>query len=259
MMTDWAPDLPDVKPTAVIFHISRCGSTLISQMLSCAEQNTVLAEVPIFDHILRLPFCEPSYQLSQVNLMLVAALKYYGRINDDGASRVFIKTDSWHIFFYDQLRALLPDTPFILLYRRPDEVARSHRKVPGMHVVPGLIEPELFGIKIKEPWRIRPDVYLAKVLESYLAKYLEIAENDRNAMLVNYSEGPVTILQKVAAFSNFVFGEDELEKMAERSRYHSKRPDEPFGEESGSDIPASLEHAMKLYHKLDEKRITGSR
>src|ERR1043165_8503267 len=33
-----------LKPTGFIFHLSRCGSTLISQMLAALEQNIVISE-----------------------------------------------------------------------------------------------------------------------------------------------------------------------------------------------------------------------
>jgi hypothetical protein len=255
MILDWADGLDAVAPAAVIFHISRCGSTLISQMLAGVEENIVLTEVPVFDHILRLPFSERAYDKEQANKLLAAAIKLYGQKRTGPEKRLFIKADSWHIAFYDQIRAIFPQTPFILLYRRPDEVARSHRKQSGMHAVPGLMEPELFGIDTKEPWLIDRDTYLAQVLESYLSSYLEIAQNDKNVLLVNYNEGPMAILQKVAAITGSEFNDADVEKMAERSRYHSKRPGEVFNKEAETMAPAYLDKAMAVYQRLEEKRM----
>jgi len=44
---------PGPGPAGLIFHVSRCGSTLISQMLSTAGQ-LVLSEPPPVDDIFRL-------------------------------------------------------------------------------------------------------------------------------------------------------------------------------------------------------------
>ena len=180
--------------------------------------------------------------------------KLVGQKKTGVENRLFIKVDSWHIAFYEQLRAILPVTPFILLYRRPDEVARSQAKQPGMHAVPGVIEPELFSLKTKEPWLMGRDAYLAEVLESYLSAYLQIAKADKNTVLVNYNEGPMAILEKVAAITGSVFSDSGLEKMRARSQFHSKRPDKIFSKETGSPVSGFLDEAMNLYLALEKKR-----
>ncbi|ASU34278.1 sulfotransferase family protein [Mucilaginibacter xinganensis] len=258
MTVSWAGGLKEVVPAAFIFHISRCGSTLVSQLLSTMEQNTVLSEVPFFDDILRLPFKEPNFTEAEINNLLVSAFKYYARETAGAVTLqkkdLFIKADSWHIFFYRQLRLLYPGVPFILLYRRPDEVFRSHSKLPGMQAVPGMIEPQLFGFK---PEEIGHDssIYLANVLTSYLQKYLEIAANDERCMLINYNEGPMEMIKRVASFSNITISAQALELMEQRSHYHSKKPGEHFRKEAMADIPAHLEKAMELYYILDKKRM----
>src|SRR6202012_4903817 len=142
-------------------------------------------------------------------------------------TRLFIKTDSWHLFFYKQLRQLYPSVPFILIYRCPGEVFSSHKKTPGMQAVPGLIEPQIFGFKPEE-LAYDLDTYLANVLERYLQQYVEITATDNNCLLLNYNEGPMQMIKKIGLFTNISFSREALHNMEERSRYHSKRPDEPF-------------------------------
>jgi hypothetical protein len=262
MMKEWANGLNEVEPTALIFHISRCGSTLVSQFLVTSEENIVLSEVPFFDDLLRLPYKESQVDQVAINELLTAAIKFYGQIrtNPSGSNGVhetqlYIKTDSWHIFFYEQLRRLYPSVPFILMYRSPDEVFRSHKKIPGMQAVCGLIEQQVFGFKPGEMDDKHPDIYLASVLESYLSRYLEIAETDDQFLLLNYSEGPMPMIKKIASFANTALSKEDLVTMEERSRYHSKKPGERFTEETITHIPSCLDKAMQLYHKLEEKRI----
>src|SRR4051812_22673696 len=40
---------PGVPPTGFIFHVSRCGSTLVSQMLASLPRNIVISEASIID------------------------------------------------------------------------------------------------------------------------------------------------------------------------------------------------------------------
>ena len=262
MMMEWVKSLKCIEPAALFFHISRCGSTLVSQMLAASDENIVLAEVPFLDDILRLPFKEPGINEAITSKLFVAALKYYGMgiytngLNEKTPKQLFIKTDSWHLFFYRQLRQLFPAVPFILMYRTPDEVFRSHRKQPGMQAVPGLIEPQIFGINAPDMEAMSPDIYLASVLENYFTRYLEIAAVDSNSLLINYNEGPIEILGRVASFTNMNTHKADLQKMHGRSLYHSKKPDEPFYEEKIKHIPPCLEKAMALYNQLEEKRKT---
>jgi hypothetical protein len=44
VLPEWAKQIETVAPTAFIFHISRCGSTLISQLLSLQSSNIVLSK-----------------------------------------------------------------------------------------------------------------------------------------------------------------------------------------------------------------------
>lgn len=256
-MVDWSGGFEEVAPTAIIFHISRCGSTLISQLLGTMEENISLAEVPFFDDILRLPYKNNDYREQAIETLLKASLKFYGQVRNGKERHLFIKTDSWHILFYKQLRRLYPDVPFILLYRRPDEVLNSHTKLWGVQAVPGLIEPELFGFKHKEIANLSLDEYTVKVLESYLKMYLEVTENDKLSLLVSYSEGIIPIMNKIARFSNITISEADLQKMQERSGYHSKHPGKVFSQDQPKDMPDFLSKAFKLYNAVEAKRVSG--
>jgi hypothetical protein len=93
------------------------------------------------------------------------------------------------------------------------------------------------------------------VLAGYLNKYLEIAGNDTQCMLLNYSEGPMQMIKKIASFANINLNPYELLGMEERSHYHSKKPGERFSEDAVAGFPACLNNAMELYHVLEEKRL----
>lgn len=110
VLAGWVKDTDVIEPTAFIFHISRCGSTLISQMLGKQPANIILSEVPFFDDLLRYGTkddCMPA-----ILPQLKAAIGLYGTQRNKNKQQLFIKTDSWHIHFYKELRALYPTVPF---------------------------------------------------------------------------------------------------------------------------------------------------
>src|ERR1700760_3519066 len=46
-LQQWSQESSLIEPAAFIFHVSRCGSILLSQLLSIDPQNIVLSEVPL--------------------------------------------------------------------------------------------------------------------------------------------------------------------------------------------------------------------
>jgi hypothetical protein len=253
ILKHWAGDLNYVNPTAFIFHISRCGSTLVSQLLGMNERNVSLAEVPFFDDILRLPFKKEGIGGLDTRELLAAAIKFYGQKRNGTETNLFIKTDSWHIFYYKQIRELYPQVPFIFLYRRPDEVFNSHQKKRGMQAVPGLIEPELFGFDRIETVNMNQDVYTAKMLERYFEMYLEIKKYDKLSFFLDYKEGIIPIVKETASITKTIISDVELSAIEERSRYHSKYPNEVFSEKKVAIENLDLKRAFELHEKLERK------
>jgi hypothetical protein len=247
--------LPAVKPAVIIFHISRCGSTLATQAFATSANLIVLSEVPFFDNILQWPLHNADFagQYDTIGLF-EASLRFYGRKRHPGEENVIIKTDCWHIFFYAIFRRLFPDVPFILMYRNPPEVLRSLMKVPGMQVVPQLVAPEIFGLP-GMPEVYNPSCYTATILEKMFGKFIFVARNDANTVLVNYNEGPVAAIKKIALAAGLSIGDEEFSRMKERAHYHSKRPGEQFLDEPAADVPEHLKHALDLYGTLDGLRL----
>lgn len=252
---DFAKNIPSVQPTAFIFHVSRCGSTLLAQLLSLDEQNIVLAEPSIFDEVLReIAFKNPDILEENINESLIAVVKFLGQKRISNEQNFFIKLDSWHIFYYEKLRKLYPETPFIFSYRRPDEVIRSQIQDSGMHAAPGVIQPVLFGFTLEEVLKVERPVYIAKVLEKYFEQYLEIIEKDKNTLFINYAAGILNNLDKIEQFLDLKIEPSIKQKMVERTQFHSKRPNTIFEEKPLDDeLPDYQKKVFAMYKKLLQK------
>lgn len=255
ILPEWADSMDAVPPTAFIFHVSRCGSTLVSQLLGLNPANIILSEVPFFDELLR--WGHNNKEMKTILPWLGAAVKLYGTKREDVNQRLFIKTDSWHIHFYKQLRELYPTTPFILLYRRPDEVIRSQQKRRGMQAVPGVIEPSVFGFDTNKITTTKLDEYMAAVIETYLTAFIDILKSDRLSFPVNYNEGAIAIVKKIAAITGISLSEQEIAVMKQRSVFHAKYPEQVFEEPSIKDTPpAYMQKVFELYDEAEAIRIS---
>lgn len=248
-----AAQVETIEPTAFIFHISRCGSTLISQLLGMQPSNIVLSEVPFFDDLLR--YGKKHDRMQEVLPQLKAAIALYAAKRNEKHERLFIKTDSWHIHFYKELRALYPHVPFFLLYRKPAEVLRSQQKKRGMQALPNFLEAAIFGFDEHSINSMQLDEYMSMVIEGYLAAFLDILQKDKQAYAVNYHDGAMPIVDIIAQHTGLTIAAGERSLMENRSGFHAKFPDQLFSEEQPEEpIPAYLQRSVELYHELEQFR-----
>jgi hypothetical protein len=253
-----------VTPSAFVFHASRCGSTLISQLLGMNPDHIVLSEVPLIDELLRQSVREKGADRAGMEAALQSCITLLGRRRFGRETHLFVKLDSWHVYFADTIRRLYPNVPFVMLYRSPEEIVRSHQKRRGMQAVPGLLEPELFGMS---PGQLDSDadVYLGKVLAYYFSRFLAMttmamvaatATQDERAILLDYKQGSMAILDRLIALCDIVMSPEEREKVEIRSRYHSKYPEQSFSEKQAeAPTPKYLEAAKLLYERLEQIRL----
>jgi hypothetical protein len=251
LLPPWAEATDSIAPTAIIFHVSRCGSTLVSQLLCEQAANIVLSEVPFLDALLR-----EGHRRNDIDAWLPlvkAAVGLLGAKRRPEQRHLFIKADSWHVLFYQQWRQLYPQTPIILLYRSPDEVMRSQQRRRGMHAVPGVLEPSIFG------WEhpcTNQDEYLAQVLDIYFQRFAQILATDPLALAVSYHEGMLRVMEKIAAFTGVAIGEEERQAMEQRAEFHAKFPGQVFAEPASQEAPpAFLNDALEGFRRVEALRL----
>jgi hypothetical protein len=258
VLTSLAEEIPALEPGAFIFHVSRCGSTLVSQLLHEDRAFVSLSEVGFFDQLLRARFQPKLADAVAVSKLLPAALRIYGRRRTESERVLFVKLDSWHVGFYAELRALFPKTPFILLYRHPAAVLRSHERKPGMHAVPGLIEPAIFGWSAEEIANLQPAAYLSRVLEFYYESFLRIAGSDSRSLLVRYESGMTEAVESIARFAGTPIQSSHREQMRVRAGFHGKHPDEIFHEAPVSSQSIACPPACLARYEALERFRAGS-
>ncbi len=254
MLVEAAAHTDAIAPAAFIFHVSRCGSTLLSQLMGLDPTNIVLAEAALIDQVLRWPYQHPTLAATySADTWLNAAIRLLGQRKKAQEQRFFIKLDSWHLFFYPVFRRLYPQVPFILLYRSPEEVLRSHQKQRGFQVVPGALEPGIFGCNPSQATDL--DSYCCEVLAHYYAEMVRIAEKDHRCHLANYQDGILPLVHRLAKWTHWPLETSLLEEMETRQQYHAKHPHQVFNEvQPNADLPEALVPVVASYQHLEDLR-----
>lgn len=208
----------------LIYHMSRCGSTLLAQMLGAVPQHAIASEPGPLDDLLLWAWrtqLSPEAAAPAVRA-IVAAL---GRRRGTGAERLFIKTDAWHTLLMSQLHAAFPAVPWVYLFRDPLEVLVSHQGMPGIQIVAGIMPEALFGIA--SGTTMPPLDYAAMALEAIgQAAITHRALGD--GLFVGYPDlvkaGPNTI----AEHFRLVLNEADRAVMTDAARHDSKAAGQIF-------------------------------
>lgn len=252
---------PDLRLAGLIFHMSRCGSTVVTQMLAALTRNVVLSEPAPIDQILRiwdrLPDV-PQPELVQCLRGMVAAL---GRRRRFEERDLFVKLDAWHILRLPLIRSAFPDVPWIFLYRDPVEVMASIAKWRPAQMFPGRINPALLGMEQSAPLAMPLDEYGARVLETVYTAALQ----HRGGLLVQYGELPEAACGKVLDHFGLPYGQAELAAMRAAAQMDAKNPAlrfQPDGEAkqrgASEEIRALAEKRLApLYARLEALRLAG--
>lgn len=252
-LIDWSKEVDFVELKGLVFHVSRCGSTMLSQSLATSSENIMVSEAPIIDDILR----SDAFDVDTKSVLLESVIRLLGQKRFPEQKNLIIKLDAWSIFKASYLRSVFPEIPFALLYRNPGEVLRSHQKMAGMHMVPNIIPSSVFGITSKEIQEVSFQQYQALVLEKYFQGFLNFYEIDSNVIMLNYNDGMKNVIERFISFIDVSFSENEINLMLERLKKHSKNESAVFAGDSYKDdiLSVNLDEVNLLHEKLNANFI----
>lgn len=216
-------DRPTLPPALFIFHVSRCGSTLLSQMLATLPEQVVVSEAPALNDILaaRRP---PAEEATQLRLVIRAL----GRNRGSEARRLIVKFSSWNVLAAAALHRLFPDTPLVWLQRAPQQVLASLAEQPAGWAgwrdsgAPAL---ELFGLTAAEAQAMTAAHFRARTVETLFR-----AAHDARLpfQIVDYTELPDALWEKIAPHARLSFSNSEVERMRARARFDAKTAGDGF-------------------------------
>lgn len=219
-LLDWQRLSPGLAPRALIFHASRCGSTLLAQMLAGLPRNSVLSEPPALDSLLRAHYCDPSLAARQAQ-GVSALLSAYGQRRQGGEGQLLVKLDAWNVFEAPLLRELYPTVPFVFLYRDPLEIVVSQLRQPGMQRVPGLLGASGLDERLPGAQTMSPLEYTCRMIGQILQRGLELCQR-QGGIALNYSELPGALWGRLASL--FDVREADVARLREVAGFDAKQP-----------------------------------
>jgi hypothetical protein len=248
-------ETPGPLPAGLIFHLSRCGSTLVGRMLAALPETVVLSEPPPVDHVMRARAGEEAR--ARWLRALVAAFTH-----GSGARRLFIKLDAWHALELPLFARAFPDVPWIFLYRDPLEVLVSHaRQMSWMMAAANA--PDLLGVSVPDAMRIPRAEYHARVLARICEHAVRHAGGER---FVSYAQLPDAALTRIPALFGLAPSDAERAAMRAVATYHAKLPQARFVPDAAEkqdaadpEVRAAAERwLMPLYARLEAARRSAA-
>ena len=252
-LASWTDRPASLEPTGLIFHMSRCGSTLISQMLVASSANIVVSEASPIDAVVRLEASE-----DERVALLRAMVGALGQARTPGETRYFLKLDSWHACVLPLFRRAFPHTPWAFLYREPAAVMVSHARRTGMQMVSQLVPPGFYGLDGGgQTWG---EDYFAQVLGRICEAV--VSEYPGGGLLVNYDALPHAVWTRLLPHFGITPALGEVEAMAAASSFDAKAPGVRFTPDTATKraaatpaIEAAVQrHLAGIYAQLEALR-----
>jgi hypothetical protein len=213
-------------PSGLIFHMSRCGSTLAAQMLAAIDRYIVVSEAAPIDQSVQIAAALSPPRIDGLKAMMEAFAP--SRIGDD--ARYFIKLDCWHTLALPVFRQAFPAVPWVFLYRRPEEVMVSQLWRRGVQLIPDLVAPSVFGLE--RPSGAPTEDYWARVLAAICQPVIEAQTTPwagrGGGLLVNYEELPQALWTRILPHFGVAPNTDEISRMTAAARYDAKAPQMAF-------------------------------
>jgi hypothetical protein len=211
---------PSLEPAGMIFHLSRCGSTLVSRLLGTLPGVVAVAEPSPLNALLGLDpeRVDPAAQVQFVRL-LVRAL---GRRRHDDERHLVLKCTSWNIRHRAILAAAFPDTPWIWVQRDPAPVLASLLAEP-----PGWLRLQDWPRSAAQRFGLDPAAVPAMTRVEFAARAVgamlaAAATDSADRICVDHADLPDAIWQRAAPHFRLESDSVAVERMTEESRFYSK-------------------------------------
>lgn len=241
---------PGLPPSGLIFHMSRCGSTLTAQMLAALPQNIVISEAPLIDTVLRANLRDPRITEEQRATWLRGVINALGQARNPEERHLFIKFDSWSILDLPVIRRAFPETPWIFQYRDPAEVMVSLIRQRGGHTLPGVLDPRVLGLDITTARQMPAEEYCARVLAAICEAAARYYQPGLTRM-VNYRQLPGVVWSLLAGHFGVDYTQEEIATMRLVAQFDAKHAGMPF-EQDGD---AKQQLATDEIHVMVERFI----
>jgi hypothetical protein len=200
--------------------MSRCGSTLIAQMLAQLSPAIVLSEPQPLDALLqfRSRGVDDATLCGWLRGMMSALAQ-----PPAARQRLFVKFHAWHVLELPLIRRAFPGVPWVFVFREPRAVLRSHERMPGAEVTAGMIGSPGLAVGTAPADAEPAEEHAARMLAAFCEAAL--AHRDPNVFaFVDYAGLPDSVFSHVLPFFGVVPTAEERTRMCDTARRDTKSP-----------------------------------
>lgn len=200
---------PTLPVAALIFHCSRCGSTLLARLLALDPANRVFAEPDVLAKFAWRHHAELSS--GSFARELRAFIRAFGLGPRTHEQRLVLKLSSHALVHLPAFRAAFPDVPFFYLFREPSEVVAS-LTASEPHFL-----REKSRARLAEIWGLKPGEERPQNLAAWAAWYIErnlslgLAHRPEFAAAIDYRDHVARYLKIAGEFSEHALSPDNSE------------------------------------------------
>jgi hypothetical protein len=218
VLFEFAHKWRDFRPTGFIYHVSRCGSTLLCNMLASVPDTIVLAEPLVTLAILGDGFVQRTENPVGIIDALRASLAAFYRPGALNEQYFFCKFFSGNIFQAQLIRRAFPQVREIFLYRDPIEVIVSNTLIQRQE---WLWTERITGVPYSQAVELSIVELAARAIgRKMTAMQSQFAKN--STWLMNYNEINAGTAHELLDFFGMAAGEDNLRRMQHTMNYYSK-------------------------------------
>lgn len=242
-LLDQEGTLTAVEPSGFIFHLSRCGSTLVSRCIAVSELCRVIAESEVFTSVMQDQQLEDVLRIRALKLMLSLQGRLRGR-----EQYLVVKWNAWDLCFVQQIRQLYPHTPFLFLTRQPLDILASQQKSAGWHMVP--LEKQLSLFRLSVTNFDHHLLYYQQLVLQQLMQWMLNCDDFNQVLVLDYQALPQAVEQHILLHFNLSFSVVELGLMKKSQQQYSKNPQQLFQKDSWKLEYFSKKETTKLNQQL---------
>lgn len=248
-------DGPPIRVAGLVMHISRCGSTLVTQALAERPATVVLSEPATLDialagHAPGVSFEERARFVRALVLAQAAPFLPLG-------GEVVLKPEAVHIAHLPLLQAAFPEARWVFLHRRLEDVYTSNVRLPGGSILTGQLDVTPFGLPADLMRGVPFERYVAQLVAA--TGRMALAQDARTpGLFLDHAELTVGGVERIAGHFGLSLDEPTRVRMSERQRRDAKDPARPFAPAEGEPEPMH-EEDVRLFDEVRAALITRTR
>ena len=223
---------PGLAPSGFIFHMSRCGSTLVAQTLAAFESNIVVSEASPLRAALRAADTGRATP-EQAQAWVAGLVNAYTQPRFSYETHAVVKFMAADVLDVALVLRAFPNVPWLFLYRNPLEILASQKTMGGADTIPGTIAPHRLGLEPTAPFTMKWEAYQLHVLTALGRAALTAHEGagagmGRRGLILDYAALPEAL--ETLILPHFGLAADERARASIRAsvQRNAKAPGQPF-------------------------------